>query len=227
MIAELRNISKVYEKPGSGIHQRVLDDISIQISETDTLAIIGPSGSGKSTLLNILGTLDRPSSGTLLLQDQLIDPDDSSALADIRNKYIGFVFQLHHLLPQLTLMENILLPTLPLKTGKDKQSAAARALHLIERVGLQNHLHHRPSQLSVGECQRAAVVRALVNQPKLLLADEPTGSLDAENAEQLARLLLDLRKEQNFSIVVVTHSPDLASKMNKVYRLSSGNLLTA
>ncbi|NVO18948.1 MAG: ABC transporter ATP-binding protein [Bacteroidetes bacterium] len=226
MIAELLNISKVYEKPGSGIQQRVLDDISLQITESDTLAIIGPSGSGKSTFLNILGTLDRPSSGTLLLQGQLINPDDSPSLAYIRNKCVGFVFQLHHLLPQLSLLENILLPTLPIKSLKEKQLAAERAVRLIERVGLQSHLLHNPSQLSVGECQRAAVVRALVNQPKLLLADEPTGSLDAENAEQLASLLLDLRKEQNFAIVAVTHSLELASKMDKVYKLSSGKLLT-
>ena len=223
MIAELRNICRIYEQPGSGIRNLVLDDISLSIVENESLAITGPSGSGKSTLLNILGTLDLPTSGIVMMNGKSFASQDGSALVELRNKYLGFVFQMHHLLPQLSLLENVLLPTLPNKENSRK-TAQERALKLIERVGLQDHLHQKPYQLSVGECQRVAVVRALINQPRLLLADEPTGSLDAANAEQLAQLLIDLKKEQQFSMVIVTHAMELANKMDKIYRLTSGKL---
>jgi len=224
MIAELQHITKYYEQPGSANRNQVLEDISLKIAGNDSIAIVGPSGSGKSTLLNILGTLDKPSSGKVLLDGIFVDQMNENQLAVTRNRYVGFVFQLHHLLPQLTLLENVLLPLLPQKDKNYVKSASDRALCLADRVGLSGHLHKYPSQLSVGECQRTAVVRALINQPGLLLADEPTGSLDAANADQLATLLKDLNREQNTALVIVTHSIELAAKMDTIYHLRDRKL---
>ena len=224
MLAELQQISKYYEQPGSAIQNRVLNDISLQIDRNERIAIVGPSGSGKSTLLNIIGTLDKPSSGRVLLDGASIGQMDENHLALLRNSFIGFVFQMHHLLPQLTLLENIMLPLLPQKDKKVIEEARQRALQLIDRVGLSGHIHQFPSQLSVGECQRTAVIRALINRPKLLLADEPTGSLDADNAAQLAQLLIEVNREQNVALVIVTHSMELASKMDKIYQLCEGKV---
>lgn len=224
MPAALQNISKHYGQPGSGIINMVLNQISLTIGEGDSIAIIGPSGSGKSTLLNILGTLDKPSSGKVFLDGTDVNTFNENRLATIRNQAIGFVFQLHHLLPQLTLIENVLLPVMPVKDKTIRKEALDRAHHLIERVGLTGQIHQRPYQLSVGECQRAAVVRALINKPRLLLADEPTGSLDAEHAGELGRLFAELNQEHNLAVVVVTHSMELANRMGKTYQLSSGKL---
>jgi ABC-type lipoprotein export system ATPase subunit len=225
MLAELLHITKYYEQSGSSIRNRVLDDISLQITENERIAIVGPSGSGKSTLLNILGTLDKPSSGNVILDGSPIEKMNLNQLAGIRNSFIGFVFQMHHLLPQLTLLENVMLPLLPQKDKTLLKSAYERALTLINKVGLSNYLNQFPSQLSVGECQRTAVVRALINQPRLLLADEPTGSLDAANAGQMANLLAELNQEQNVALVIVTHSLELAGKMEKIYHLREGKLI--
>lgn len=225
MLAELQHITKFYEQAGSAVRNLVLQDISLQISNNERIAIVGPSGSGKSTLLNILGSLDYPSTGKVLLERIAIDQMSEIRLAETRNTYLGFVFQMHHLLPQLTLLENVMLPLLPRKDKKNLKSASDHAIQLIERVGLSDHLHRYPSQLSVGECQRAAVVRALINKPKLLLADEPTGSLDAANAEKLAILLTELNIEQNVAMVIVTHSMELALKMDKIYQLREGKLV--
>jgi len=225
MLAELQHLTKYYEQAGSSIRNQVLDDISLQIAENERIAIIGPSGSGKSTLLNILGTLDKPSLGRVLLDGDSIGQMDENRLAEIRNSFIGFVFQMHHLLPQLTILENVLLPLLPQKDKKVIEEVRQRALQLIDRVGLTGHIHQFPTQLSVGECQRTAVIRALINRPKLLLADEPTGSLDADNAAQLTQLLIELNREQNVAFVIVTHSMEMASKMDKIYRLREGKLV--
>lgn len=224
MLAELQNISKYYEQPGSGIRNTILNQVSLAIAPKEAIAITGPSGSGKSTLLNILGTLDRPSSGQVILDKTRVDTLHENGLVNIRNRFIGFVFQMHHLLPQLTLAENVLLPAMPLKDITLREESIARAHRLLDRVGLKNHLHKYPLQMSVGECQRAAMVRALVNQPRLLLADEPTGSLDAANADQLGQLLIELNQENDLAIVVVTHSMKLAERMQKIYRLSSGEI---
>jgi ABC-type lipoprotein export system ATPase subunit len=225
MLAELQHISKYYERPGSSVRNQVLGDISLQIVENDRIAIVGPSGSGKSTLLTILGTLDKPSSGRVMLKGDLIEQMPEVQLAEIRNTFIGFVFQMHHLLPQLTLFENVMLPILA-HTDKNKLAVATeRALKLIERVGLSDQMHQFPSQLSVGECQRTAIVRALINKPKLLLADEPTGALDASNAVKLATLLAELNREENVAMVIVTHSMELASRMDKIYQLREGRLV--
>jgi ABC-type lipoprotein export system ATPase subunit len=192
----------------------------------ESIAVVGPSGSGKSTLLNIIGTLDRPCSGAVLL-----DRSDIFALSEmerslLRNLHIGFIFQMHHLLPQCTVLENVLLPTIPARRMKHhtKGGAEARARNLLERVGLGERMDHRPGQLSGGECQRAAVVRALINKPKLLLADEPTGSLDGSSSENLGRLLMELNEEEQVTLIVVTHSMDLAKRMGRIYRLRDGRL---
>ena len=220
MIAELQAVTKSYPL----METRVLNEVSLQVPPNCSIAITGPSGSGKSTLLNILGTLDSPDSGKLILNGTQADYADNQIISKIRNRFIGFVFQSHHLLPQLTLLENIQLPLLPIADSGEKQQAMERGIALMKRIGLSEKLNSRPSQASVGECQRTALVRALVNSPKLLLADEPTGSLDSENADNLINLLLELQKEQGFSMVVVTHSMEIASKLQIVYQLKSGTL---
>jgi len=224
MVAELQQVVKIYETPGSEIQAKVLDGISLTIHQGETLAITGPSGSGKSTLLNILGTFDKPTSGQVLLDGSPVLLTNERLVSELRNRYLGFVFQLHHLLPQLSLLENVLLPLLPNKDKSQHKAATESALHLLEKVGLKDHLHNKPSQLSVGECQRAAVVRALINHPRLLLADEPTGSLDADNAALLIQLLLELKQELEFSMVIVTHSSVLAKNMDTVYHLAGSKL---
>ncbi|MFZ4522432.1 MAG: ABC transporter ATP-binding protein [Bacteroidales bacterium] len=224
MLAELQNISKHYNLPGAVTGNIILNQLSLNIGATDSIAVVGPSGSGKSTLLNILGTLDQPTSGNVILDGINVNELDDNHLAGIRNQMIGFVFQLHHLLPQLTLLENVLLPVVPVKERVARTQAIERAHQLIERVGLKKQVNQRPYQLSVGECQRVAVARALVNQPRLLLADEPTGSLDAENARLLGQLLIELHRDAPLAIVVVTHSMELASLMSITYRLTSGKL---
>jgi ABC-type lipoprotein export system ATPase subunit len=227
MLAELNQITKYYELQGSSVRNHVLHEISLQIANNERIAIVGPSGSGKSTLLNILGTLDKPSTGKVLLDGAAVDQMPEIQLAELRNTFIGFVFQMHHLLPQLTLFENVLLPVLPHKDKKNLVAATERALQLIDRVGLSDHMHQHPSQLSIGECQRTAIVRALINKPKLLLADEPTGSLDASNAGILATLLTGLNREENVAMVIVTHSMELAAKMDKIYQLREGRLVNS
>jgi lipoprotein-releasing system ATP-binding protein len=227
MIATLRNISKYYEQPGTLVRNQVLNDISFSISEGESVAVTGPSGSGKSTLLNILGTLDYPSSGTVIIDNLTVSDMNPGQLATVRNSRIGFVFQLHHLLPQLTILENVLLPVLPAKDRNKSKASLERAHQLLERVGLKDNHQRRPAQMSVGECQRAAVARALINRPGLLLADEPTGSLDRENALRLGELLTQINRDEKVALMVVTHSPELASRMEKVYRLDLGKLQPA
>lgn len=222
MIIELNKVGKFYLNPGTNIQRDVLTDISMKIDTGDSIAIVGPSGSGKSTLLNIIGTLDSASSGIVSFKNDDVTSFDEKRLAQIRNQSIGFVFQLHHLLPQLTLIENVLVPVIPLEKKFDRKIISARAMELLESVGLTERIHQRPGQLSGGECQRAALVRALINQPELILADEPTGSLDQDSAAQLGDLLLDINKKHNVAIVVVTHSLTLAEKMKTIYRLSHG-----
>jgi len=225
MLINIQNISKYYENPTSNIRRDVLRDISLQIKHGDSLAIVGPSGSGKSTLLNILGTLDTPSSGKVYLNNEEIHSLNNSQLSEIRNRKIGFVFQMHHLLAQLNLLENVLLPTLPIPDKSYRNLAPKRAMELLESVGLADKIHQRPGQLSGGECQRAAVIRALINQPELILADEPTGSLDKESAGHLAEILGKLNKDFQVALVLVTHSIELAQKMDTVYELSDGQLI--
>lgn len=223
MIIELNKVGKSYINPGTNIHRDVLADINFQVNSGDSIAIVGPSGSGKSTLLNIIGTLDIPSSGIVKFKGDDVNLFDEKRLAQVRNRSIGFVFQFHHLLPQLSLIENVLVPVIP--NGKiNGKAISARAMELLDSVGLADRIHQRPGQLSGGECQRAALVRALINQPELILADEPTGSLDQDSAAQLGDLLLHINKKHNVAIVLVTHSLTLAEKMKFIYRLSNGKL---
>lgn len=220
---ELLNISKFYGNDHT--RRDVLKNISLNVERGDTIAIVGPSGSGKSTLLNIMGTLDTPASGIVKFNGLEIHSLGESALADIRNRHIGFMFQLHHLLPQLNLIENVLLPVLPQKDKTLHKKALARAMDLLQIVDLSDKINQFPGQMSVGECQRTAIVRALINDPELILADEPTGSLDQESAEQLGDLLLDMKKKLAVAIIVVTHSSSLAKRMGSIYKLSDGKLL--
>jgi ABC-type lipoprotein export system ATPase subunit len=193
------------------------------LSGGSAVAVVGPSGSGKSTLLNLLGTLDFPTSGAVLIDGKSTASLSSEELVKLRNSHIGFIFQTHLLLPQLTVLENVLLPVIP--QDKIKQmSAPERAVHLIDSVGLADKTHRFPGEMSVGECQRVAVIRALINQPELLLADEPTGSLDHDSAEILVDMLMELRKIQPFTLVAVTHSADLAKRMEITYKLINGKI---
>jgi len=211
--------------PDTTNRREVLNGISLGIAGGDALAIVGPSGCGKSTLLNIIGTLDYPSTGLVEIDGHNVSQLGEKQLADFRNQNIGFVFQLHHLLPQLSLLENVLVPTIPLKDKVRRKAASARAMELLDSVGLADKLSQKPGQLSVGECQRTALVRALINKPDILLADEPTGSLDRDSAENLGELLVKINKEHNIAMVLVTHSEQLAGKMNKVYQLIDGKLV--
>jgi len=217
-ILRLAGVSKSYEQ----IH--VLRNVNLDVRKGESLAVVGPSGSGKSTLLNIIGTLDRPSAGQVLLDGRDLSQLDDVKLADIRNRQIGFVFQAHHLLPHCNVLENVLVPTLVDKSAKDE--AAQRARKLLDRVGLGHRLTHRPGQLSGGERQRVAVVRALMNQPQLLLADEPTGSLDRASAADLGQLLVELNREPGLTLIGVTHAADLAERMGRQYEIWQGGLAT-
>ena len=184
----------------------VLRDVNLTLGDGDALAILGPSGSGKSTLLYLLGTLERPTSGTFKLGDQEPFKLADAELAHFRNRSIGFVFQDHHLLPQCSVLENVLIPTL----AGGAENLESRARELLERVGLTQRLDHRPAELSGGERQRVAVARALIHKPLLVLADEPTGNLDRKSAQTIGQLLLDMHKQEKTMLIVVTHSPDLA-----------------
>lgn len=225
MLLELITVTRSYEKEDEGGGRNVLDGISLTVQEGESLAITGPSGSGKSTLLNIMGTLDSPDSGVVKFKGVDIRSLKEPGLAELRNQHIGFVFQLHYLLPQLSLLENVLLPSIPLNNKPAREKAAKRAHDLLGRVGLGDKINRLPGHLSVGECQRGALVRALINDPGLLLADEPTGSLDHQNALQLGELLKELNRELRIATVVVTHSPELARSLATRYRLDSGKLL--
>jgi len=225
MLLELSKITRYFGNGDPGNRRYVLDDISLAVGTGDSIAITGPSGSGKSTLLHIMGTLDKPDSGTVKFNGIEIGSLKEPELARIRNRNMGFVFQLHYLLPQLTLLENILVPVLPAKNSAIYKTAGKRALDLLEMVGLKDRTRQRPGQMSVGECQRAAVVRALIREPELILADEPTGSLDHLSAMQMGNLLKELNSKFSLAMVVVTHSMELAQNMDKIYRLDNGKLI--
>jgi ABC-type lipoprotein export system ATPase subunit len=220
----LEDVSKSYDSVLDGPPVRVLEGISLTIEQGESAAVCGPSGSGKSTLLNIIGTLDRPTRGRVLLRGQDLAELDELRLAAVRNRQIGFIFQAHHLLPQCTVLENVLVPTLASLDSAQRKNAPERARRLLDRVGLSGRIDHRPGQLSGGERQRVAVVRALINQPELLLADEPTGALDRAAAEELARLLIELNREEGVTLILVTHAPDLAARMKRMFQLQDGRL---
>ncbi|SVA95695.1 uncharacterized protein METZ01_LOCUS148549 [marine metagenome] len=218
----LENIFREFPSAENGEPLRVLRGLSLKIGPGESIAIVGPSGCGKSTLLNIIGTLDQPTTGKVTLDGQDLNPLDGNALAALRNRKIGFIFQSHHLLPQCTVMENVLVPTLA--HGQATATDEERGQRLLERVDLGDRLAHRPGQLSGGERQRVAVVRALINQPKLLLADEPTGALDQATADKLGQLLVELNQEENVTLITVTHSGNLANRMARTLELLDGQL---
>jgi lipoprotein-releasing system ATP-binding protein len=219
----VENVVKEYPTPAEPL--RVLSGVSLRLRRGENLAILGPSGSGKSTLLTVLGTLEPPTSGRVLLDG--VDPFTlaESELAAFRSKRIGFVFQEHHLLPQCTVLENVLVPFLA--DGAAGTADRDRAGELLRRVGLAERLGHRPSELSGGERQRVAIARALVRDPTLLLADEPTGNLDRKTADSIAQLLLELQAERNTILVVVTHSAALAAAMQQRKEIEAGQLIDA
>jgi lipoprotein-releasing system ATP-binding protein len=224
-IVALSAISKSYDAILGAPPVSVLNGITFEIQQGESIAIVGPSGSGKSTLLNIIGTLDRPTSGHVKLGGQNLSQLDEAQLAAVRNRQIGFIFQSHYLLPQCTVLENVLVPTLASGERSLRDTAPTRAQRLLERVGLGARLGHRPGQLSGGERQRVAVVRALINQPRLLLADEPTGALDRASAEAMGQLLIDLNQEEKVTLIVATHALDLAARMQRVLHLRDGKLV--
>jgi len=216
----VENVCK--EFPAGGRSLVVLRDVSFELAAAENLAIVGPSGSGKSTLLGIIGTLEQPSSGRVVLDGQDTAQLAAAALAEFRNRRVGFVFQDHHLLPQCSVLENVLLPTLA--DGSTRQESMDRARLLIKRAGLEDRLHHRPAELSGGQRQRVALARALINRPGLLLADEPTGNLDRTTAETVGRLLLELQQQEEMMLIVVTHSLRLAGLMSRQLELDEGSL---
>jgi lipoprotein-releasing system ATP-binding protein len=217
----VKNLSKSYETPGETIH--VLTDLNLSLHAGDTASIVGPSGCGKSPLLNLLGALDRPTSGSIEIDGRNIATLSDPQASTFRNHSLGFIFQ-QHLLPQLTVLENVLIPRLAGDWTETPAETEERARMLLETVGLGQRLNHLPWQLSGGEKLRAAVARALINQPKLIIADEPTGSLDPTSTDIVADLLLDLNRTQNTTLIIVTHNPVLAKRMGKTFELRNGKL---
>lgn len=223
-MVELVNVTKTYGDPGDPGSVSVLKGITLNIEQGRSIVFVGPSGCGKSTLLNIIGGLDHATSGQVLFDGRDLAGLNDRDLARIRSREIGFVFQLHHLLPQCTVLENVLVPTLAGRDGASRGTARERAEALLARVGLADRILHRPGELSGGQRQRVAVARALINRPKLLLADEPTGSLDEESSRSIAELLAELNRDEGVTLVVVTHSRELASRIGYVMELSGGVL---
>ncbi len=215
-----RDLVKNYVKGSKPIH--VLRGTSLVLHSGEFVSVMGASGTGKSTLLHLLGALDSPTSGEVEIEGEKVDFESDVEMSRIRNRKVGFVFQFHHLLPDFTALENVLIPAKI--AGDDRNAADLRAQSLLTGLGLCDRLEHRPSELSGGEQQRVAVARALINQPAILLMDEPTGNLDRESGETLMDLLLDFQRAKNLSIVMVTHNEVLAARTQSVYRLEDGLL---
>lgn len=219
---DVQNVSKVYEMPGESL--RVLDGVSFQVGKGETASVVGPSGCGKTTLLNLLGALDRPTEGKIVIGGRDVAALSEEEAADFRNRSLGFVFQHHHLLPQCTVLENVILPRLAGGWEESEGETMERARELLGEVGLGERLGHLPYQLSGGERLRTALARALINQPELVLADEPTGSLDEHTTGRVADLLIELNEQKGVTLIVVTHNPELARRMQNYYELRSGKL---
>ena len=220
-VAELRGISKIY---GSGdLEVKALDQLNLTVQEGDYLAVMGASGSGKSTAMNILGCLDRPTSGTYRLNGMAVEQLDDDALADVRNRSLGFVFQQFHLLGHASAMENVMLPMIYAGVPKDERIERAQAA--LSRVGLAQRLENKPNQLSGGQQQRVAIARAIINRPSLLLADEPTGALDSSTTAEVLELFDELH-QQGITLVMVTHEDDVAARAQRIARFQDGRVLT-
>jgi lipoprotein ABC transporter, ATP-binding protein len=220
VVLKCDNVSKSY-KDGQ-LNVNVLNQLRLEVLEGQSVSIIGSSGSGKSTLMHILGGLDKPTSGSVVLMGQDLSQLGQKQLGLLRNQYLGFVYQFHHLLPEFSALENVMMPLL---IGKMKKAEAEqRAVEMLEKAGLKKRIQHRPSELSGGERQRAAIARALVTRPKCLLADEPTGNLDRKNAQNVLDMMLDLKSDLNTSLIVVTHDDELAGRFDRVMLMHDGRL---
>ena len=222
---ELSDVSKSYHSPGGGEALDVFSGVNLQVQEGEAVAIVGPSGSGKSTLLNVIGTLDQPSSGEVQVDGRELSAFSPNEASAFRNQIVGFIFQSHHLLPQCTVLENVMVPALAGHGELSGDALRQRAEELLSEVGLSDRMHHRPAEISGGESQRVAVARALVNSPKLLLADEPTGALDKTNSDKLVDLLVTLNDKRKLTLLAVTHSAEVASRMGVTHRLDEGGLI--
>jgi putative ABC transport system ATP-binding protein len=220
-LIETHNLARLYQLGGETV--TALGGVSVSVDEGDFVAVMGPSGSGKSTFMNVIGCLDKPTSGTYSLDGEVISSLNGDALAAVRNRKIGFVFQQFHLLDRLDALANVELPMIYAET--DRQSRKDKAVVALKRVGLGERIHHRPTQLSGGQQQRVAVARALVNNPKMLLADEPTGALDSRTSVELMALFQELNRDGT-TVVIVTHEPDIAAYANRLIRFRDGHVLS-
>lgn len=220
-VIECEHVSKTYDD--GHLQVSVLDDLNFKIGSGRSISVVGASGSGKSTLLHLLGGLDTPSSGSIRLMGRDITELSQKAIGQLRNQYLGFVYQFHHLLPEFTALENVMMPLLIGHMPKAQAEEQARAM--LDKVGLKQRLAHRPGELSGGERQRAAIARALVTHPACILADEPTGNLDRKNASNVLDMMLDLQHELGTSLVVVTHDDELAVRFDDVLTVSDGKLI--
>jgi putative ABC transport system ATP-binding protein len=220
-LIETNNLTRLYQLGGETVS--ALGGVSISVDEGDFVAVMGPSGSGKSTFMNVIGCLDKPTSGTYKLDGEVISSLNADALAAVRNKKLGFVFQQFHLLDRLDALSNVELPMIYAET--DRQSRKEKAVTALKRVGLGERIHHRPTQLSGGQQQRVAIARALVNTPKMLLADEPTGALDSRTSVELMALFQELNRDGT-TVVIVTHEPDIAAYANRLIRFRDGHVLS-
>lgn len=214
------HLSKTFHD--GSLYVEVLKPINLSVQARERIAIVGPSGAGKSTLLHLLGGLDRPSSGEVFLAGQNLDQLSENHRSHLRNRYLGFIYQFHHLLPEFTVLENTCIPLL--LAGVKPVFAQKKALSLLKKVGLIHRQHHKLGELSGGERQRTAIVRALANNPLCILADEPTGNLDSHTAEQVYQTLLELNEEFNTSLVIVTHDQNLASRLDRILHMEDGQL---
>ncbi|MDY0130998.1 MAG: ABC transporter ATP-binding protein [Methanosarcina vacuolata] len=218
-IIEIKNLTKIYK---NGMEFRALDNANLKIKKGEFVAIVGPSGSGKSTLMHMIGLLDTPSSGTLLIDGKDVTNMSDKERSEMRNRMLGFVFQYHHLLPDFTALENVVMPLLI--AGKSRKEAQEIAENLLKEVGLEDRMDHKPGELSGGQNQRVAVARALSCSPAIVLGDEPTGNLDTKTGDLIYDLLRRLNREYNQTFIVVTHNENLASKADRVIRLVDGKI---
>ena len=221
-IIELRNLTKIYQ---DGVEFRALDDACLRIEKGEFVAIVGPSGSGKSTLMHLIGLLDTPSSGFLLIDGQDVTKMSDKERSEMRNRMLGFIFQYHHLLPDFTALENVMMPLLIAGTGKKEAKEVAEKL--LTEVGLKDRMDHKPGELSGGQNQRVAVARALSGSPAIVLGDEPTGNLDTKTGDMIYELLRKLNREHDQTFIVVTHNEDLAGKADRIIRLVDGKIISS